>query len=536
MPAKSPGLTKQRGSSAVAGGTSAQAAGAPAHRHLGLALVVIAAAQLMVVLDATIVNVALPTIRAALSFSDNGLEWVVNAYALTFGGFLLLGGRAGDLLGRRRVFIVGILLFAAASLFGGLATSQAWLLTARAVQGIGAAIVAPTALSLVTTTFPEGPRRNRAMGVYAAMSIGGAAVGLLAGGILTTYASWRWVFFVNVPIAIVAALLAPRVLAESERRTGRFDLAGAITATGGLAALVYGLSSAASSRNGVSHWGDTKVLASLAAAVVLLASFVIIESRSQHALLPLRIFRNRDRTGANLLLLCVGTAMFGLFFFLTIFVQTVWDYSPIKTGVAYLPMVAAIMAMAGVSSQLVGRIGARPILIAGSAIAAGGMFWLSRITEHSSYAGGLLGPMLVTAAGLGMLFMPLMLVALSRVDERDAGVASSLVNTGQQVGGSIGLAILGTVAWTVVASTARHSAAVAKATAARAAAAGHALHPTAAQIAAYQKAITDHSLAVGFSRGFEVSAGVMALALVITLLVIRVKKADLAGVQPPMMA
>jgi len=536
MPAKSPGLTKQRGSSAVAGGTPAQGASAPAHRHLGLALVVIAAAQLMVVVDATIVNIALPTIKAALGFSDNGLEWVVNAYALTFGGFLLLGGRAGDLLGRRRVFISGILLFALASLFGGLATSQAWLLTARTVQGIGAAIVATTALSLVTTTFPEGPRRNRAMGVYAAISIAGAAVGLLAGGILTTYATWHWIFFVNVPIAIAAALLAPRVLAESERRSGRFDLAGAITGTGGLAALVYGLSSAAATGNGGSHWGAANVLASLAAAVVLLASFVIIESRSEHALLPLRIFRNRDRTGANLLLLCVGTAMFGMFFFLTIFVQTVWGYSPIKTGVAYLPMVAAIMAMAGVSSQLVGRIGARPILIAGSVIAAGGMYWLSRITEHSSYAGGLLGPMLVTAAGLGMLFMPLMLVATSKVSEHDAGVASSLVNTGQQVGGSIGLAILGTVAWTVVASTARHSVAAAKATAAKAAAAGHALHPTAAQIAAYQKAITDHSLAVGFSRGFEVSAGVMALALVITLLVIRVKKADLAGVQPPMMA
>ena len=541
MPAKSPGLTRQP-RAAVATRTAAESAtagagsdGTPAHRHLGLALVVIAAAQLMVVVDATIVNIALPTIRAALGFSDNGLEWVVNAYALTFGGFLLLGGRAGDLLGRRRVFIGGIFLFALASLLGGLATDQAWLLTTRAIQGVGAAIVAPTALSLVTTTFPEGPRRNRAMGVYAAMSIGGAAIGLLAGGILTTYASWRWVFFVNVPIAIAAAMLAPRVLAESERQTGRFDLAGAITGTGGLAALVYGLSSAASSSNGVSHWGDAKVLVSLAAAVVLLAAFVIIESRSEHALLPLRIFRSRDRTGANLLLLCVGTAMFGMFFFLTIFVQTVWGYSPIKTGLAYLPMVAAIMAMAGVSSQLVGRIGARPILIAGSVISAGGMFWLSRITEHSSYAGGLLGPMLVTAAGLGMLFMPLMLVALSRVSDRDAGVASSLVNTGQQVGGSIGLAILGTVAWTVVASTARHSAAVAKAAAAKAAAAGHAIHSTAAQTAAFQKAVTDHSLAVGFSRGFEVSAGIAVLALIITLIMIRVTRKDLEGVQQPMM-
>src|SRR6266702_1318401 len=411
-------------------------ANAPAHRHLGLALVVIATAQLMVVLDATIVNVALPHVQRALGFSGSGLEWVVNAYALTFGGLLLLGGRAGDVLGRRRVFIAGIILFSAASLFGGFATTQAWLLGARALQGVGGAIVAPAALSLITTTFPEGPRRNRAMGVYAAMSIGGAAVGLIAGGLLTTYASWRWVLFVNVPIGIVVALMAPRAFAETERNPRRFDLPGAITSTLGLAALVFGLSNAATSPNGVSHWGDTKVVVSLAAAVVLLVSFVIIESRSSHALMPLRIFSNRSRSGAYLIMLCVGTAMFGMFFFLTIFVQTVWGYSALKTGIAYLPMVGTIMLMAGVSSQLVGRIGARPLLIAGSAITAGGMFWLSRITEHSTYAGGLLGPMMVTAAGLGMLFMPITLVALSRVEDRGAGLASSLLNTGQQVGGA----------------------------------------------------------------------------------------------------
>jgi EmrB/QacA subfamily drug resistance transporter len=526
---------QQPAGAAVLDGSGAGPGAAPAHRHLGLALVVIAAAQLMVVLDATIVNVALPHIQSALGFSGSGLEWVVNAYALTFGGFLLLGGRAGDILGRRRVFIAGIAVFALASLAGGLATSQEWLLTARTIQGLGAAVVAPTALSLITTTFPEGPRRNRAMGVYAAMSIGGAAIGLLVGGVLTTYASWRWVFFVNVPIAIVVALMAPRVLGESERHTGRFDLPGAITGTGGLAALVYGLSSAATTANGVSHWGDTKVLASLGAAVVLLGAFLFIESRSKHALMPLRIFSNRDRSAAFLILLCVGTALFGMFFFLTIFVQSVWGYSPIKTGVAYLPMIAAIMGMAGASSQLVGRIGARPLLIAGSTFAAGGMFWLSRITEHSSYTGGLLGPSILTGAGLGMLFMPLTLVALSKVADRDAGLASSLVNTGQQVGGSIGLAVLGTVAWTVVANTARHSVAAAHAAAAKAAAAGHAITPTHAQLAQAQKAITDHSLAVGFSRGFEVSAGIALLALIITLVMVRVTKEDLAGITPPMM-
>ncbi len=508
----------------VTGRATPGATAAGPARHLGLALVVIATAQLMVVLDATIVNVALPDIQHALGFSGSGLEWVVNAYALTFGGLLLLGGRAGDILGRRRVFIAGIILFSLASLLGGFANSESWLLAARAVQGVGGAIIAPTALSLVTTTFPEGPPRNRAMGVYAAMSIGGAAVGLIAGGLLTTYLSWRWVLFVNVPIGAAVALLAPRAISgESQRNSGRFDLPGAITSTLGLAALVYGLTSAATTPNGVSHWGDTKVLISLTAAVVLLASFIIIEMRSEHALMPLRIFRNRNRSGAYLIMLCVGTAMFGMFFFLTIFVQTVWSYSALKTGVAYLPMVGTIMAMAGVSAQLVPRIGARPLLLAGSAITTGGMFWLSRINEHSSYAGGLLGPMMVTAAGLGMLFMPLTLVALSKVDDRDAGLASSLLNTGQQVGGSIGLAALGTVAWTIVANTARSSAA----SVAAATKAGHPPHGTVAQV---QAAIYNHALSAGFSRGFEVSAGIALLAFLVVLVSIRVRRADLAGV------
>jgi EmrB/QacA subfamily drug resistance transporter len=502
---------------ARAGGASADG-----HRKLGLALLVIATAQLMVILDATIVNVALPDIQKAFGFSGTGLEWVVNAYALTFGGLLLLGGRAGDILGRRRVFIAGIILFSLASLLGGFATTQAWLLAARAIQGAGGAIIAPTALSLITTTFPEGQPRNRAMGVYAAMSIGGAAVGLMAGGLLTTYLSWRWVLYVNVPIGAVVALLAPRALTESPRRRGRFDLPGAITSTLGLVALVYGLTSAATSPNGVSHWGDTKVIVSLTAAVALLATFVVIEVRSEHALMPLRIFRNRDRSAANLIMLCLGTAMFGMFFFLTIFVQTVWGYSALKTGIAYLPMIAAIMVMAGVSAQLVTRIGARPLLLAGTAISGGGMFWLSRISEHSTYTGGLLGPMLVTGAGLGMLFMPLTLVALSRVSDRDAGLAASLPNVGQQVGGSIGLALVGMVAWTVVANTARSSAA----SAAAAVTAGRPPAGTAAQIKA---AIYDHALSVGFSRGFEVSAGIMLLALIVTIVAIRLTREDLAG-------
>ena len=497
-------------------------------RRPGLALAVIATAQLMVVLDATIVNVALPHIQRALSFSGTGLEWVVNAYALTFGGLLLLGGRAGDLLGRRKVFIAGIVLFSLASLAGGFATTQAWLLTARAIQGAGAAIVAPTALSLVTATFPEGQARNRAMSIYAAMSVAGGSAGLIAGGLLTTYLSWRWVLFVNVPIGAVVALAAPRALAETPSHRGRFDLPGAITGTGGLAALVYGLSNAATSPNGVSHWGDTKVVASLAAAVVLLAAFVLTEMRSRNALLPPRIFGNRDRSGAFVIMLCVGTALFGMFFFLTIFVQSVWGYSALKTGIAYLPMMAAIMATSGASAQLIPKIGARPLLITGSAAAAAGMFWLSRIGEHSSYAAGLLGPTLVAGAGLGLLFMPLTLVALSRVPDADAGVASSLLNAGQQVGGSIGLAVLGTVAWTAVANSVRSQLTAAAAAAAKA---GHPVPAAAGR--SVPAAIYQHALATGFSRGFEVSAGIAVLALIVTLAAIRVRRADLDGSQPP---
>ncbi|HEU5420930.1 MAG TPA: MFS transporter [Streptosporangiaceae bacterium] len=523
------GATGSPGGTAVIDGRPGQQH-RPAQRHLGLALVVIATAQLMVVLDATIVNVALPDIQKALGFSGSGLEWVVNAYALTFGGLLLLGGRAGDILGRRRVFIGGIILFSLASLLGGFATSQEWLLAARAVQGVGGAIVAPTALALISTTFPEGPPRNRALGVYAAMSIAGAAVGLMAGGLLTTYLDWRWVLFVNVPIGALVALLAPRAVSDDRSRRlrgSRFDLPGAVTSTVGLAALVYGLSSAATTANGVNHWGDAKVIVSLIISVVMLGSFLLIETRSKHALMPLRIFRNRSRSGAYLVMLCVGTAMFGMFFFLTIFVQEVWGYSALKTGVAYLPMVAVIMAMAGVSAQLVPRIGARPLLIAGSAVAAAGMFWLSRIDEHSTYAGGLLGPMLLTAAGLGTVFMPLTLVALSKVEDRDSGLASSLLNTGQQVGGSIGLAVLGTVAWTVVANTARSAAEHARSVAA--AAGGAPVSPE--QAAQAKTEILHHAMATGFSRGFEVSAGIMVLALIVTLVMVRVTRRELEGVQ-----
>ena len=525
LSATSPDTGQTRVVSNAAASSATVSAGPP--RRLGLALAVIATAQLMVVLDATIVNVALPHIQTALGFSGSNLEWVVNAYALAFGGLLLLGGRSGDLLGRRRIFIFGILLFSLASLLGGFATTQEWLLGARVLQGVGGAFAAPTALSLIAVTFPEGQPRNRAMGVYAAMSVAGGAVGLIAGGLLVQYLDWRWVFWVNVPIGLVVAFFATRVLPESERRRGAFDLPGAITGSLGLASLVYGLSSAATSPNGVSHWGDTKVIVSLVASVVLLVAFGFIEVRSKHALVPMRVLRNRNRTGAYLIMLCVGTALFGMFFFLTIFVQSVWGYSALGTGIAYLPMITMVMVASGIASQLVSRIGARPLLLAGTAIATGGMFWLSRITENSHYASGLLGPMLVTALGMGLTFVPLSLVALAKVANNDTGVASSLLNTGQQVGGAIGLAILGTVAWSAVANSI-HSQAAAAAAAAKHAA----VHLSVAQQAAAQKAITAHAYSVGFSKGYLVSAGIALLALIITVVAIRVKREDLAGVNP----
>ncbi len=508
---------------AASNATATPSQGAPT-RRLGLALAVIATAQLMVVLDATIVNVALPHIQTALHFSGTNLEWVVNAYALAFGGLLLLGGRSGDLLGRRRIFIAGILLFSLASLVGGFATNEAWLLIARVLQGVGGAFAAPTALSLIAVTFPEGPARTRAMGVYAAMSIAGGGIGLMAGGLLVEYASWRWVLFVNVPIGLVVAFLAARVLPESTRRRGQFDLPGAITGSLGLGALVYGLSYAATTPDGVSHWGDTKVIVSLVAAVVLLVAFGFIEVRSKQPLVPMRVLRSRDRTGSYLISLCVGTSLFGMFFFLTLFVQNVWGYSALKTGIAYLPLIGMVIVASGVASQLVTRIGARPLMLAGSILSTAGLFWLSRINENSHYVSGLLGPMLVTALGMGLIFVPLSLVSLSRVADSDAGVASSLLNVGQQIGGSIGLAILGTVAWSAVA-TSIHSQV--------AAAAKHvAGHLSAAQQAAATRVITDHAYSVGFSKGYVVSAGIALLGLVITVLAIRVKKDDLAGINP----
>jgi predicted MFS family arabinose efflux permease len=350
----------------------------------------------------------------------------------------------------------------------------------------------------------------------------GSAMGLLLGGILTTYASWRWVFFVNVPIGILVAVAAPRVLAESRRRPGRIDVAGAVTGTGGIALLVYGLSKAAAGPDGVSHWGDAQVLASLAASVVLLVSFVLIERRSSRPLLPMRVLADRNRSGAYLIMLCVATGLFALFFFLTLFIQDVLGYSAIHTGIAYLPFAVGVVVASGLASQLVPRIGARPLIVAGAAMVAGGMFWFSRLTEHASYGGQLLGPQLVSSFGLGLVFVPLALVALHNVAEQDSGVASSVLNAAQQVGGAIGLALLGTVAWTTVADSVRT----------QVAAAAKSGQPLPKPGTAPPASIYDHALTVGFPRAFEVAAGIGLLAVLIAIATIRVRRQELSGAVP----
>ena len=409
-------------------------------KHLGLALAVICAAQLMIILDSTIVNVALPTIHKALDFSTANLEWLITAYSLTFGGLLLFGGRTGDLFGKRKMFMVGIGIFAFSSLLGGFATTDLWLIVTRAMQGVGGAIAAPTALSLITVNFAEGPHRNRAMGVYAAMAGGGGAIGLLLGGILVDLVSWRWIFFVNVPIAIGILILAPRALNESATTTGHLDVPGALSATGGMLALVYGLSNTASH-----SWTATSTLVSLALAVILLSIFVVVETRTAEPLMPLHIFANRNRSAVYAMMLCIGTALFSMFFFLTQFLQNVLGWSAMRTGFGFLPMTIGLMGAAILASRLVGRIGIRIPLLVGPGLAVVGLALLSRLQVTSGYI-DILVPLIVVAVGMGFSFVPLTLTAVSGVAPNEAGLASALLNTTQQVGGSLGLAVLSTVA------------------------------------------------------------------------------------------
>ena len=492
-------------------------------RHLGLALVVIATAQLMIVLDATIVNVALPHVQRSLGFSGSGLEWIVTIYALSFGSMLLLGGRLGDIYGRRRVFITGIAIFTVGSLLGGFSTTQWWLLAARALQGSGAALAAPTALALIATTFPMGPPRTRALGIYAGMSGAGGAIGLLLGGVLTTYLSWRWVLFVNVPIGIAVLVLAPIALVTSTRLKKRLDIPGVLTSTAGLALLVYSLTHAAAGQDGVSHWGEWQTLASLAAAGVLLVSFVLIELRTHHPELPLHLLRSRRRSGAYIISLLLGTSLFALFFFLTIYVQTIWGYSPIRAGLSWLPFPVVIIVVSTLVARVLAvRVGVKPLILAGPLLTSAGFLWLSRLSPTGSYLTHLLPGMLLVSAGMGLLFVPLTLMIVSHLKDEDAGAASGLFNIGQQIGGSIGLAAIGTLAWTAVAGSvktqmaavAAHAAGGAAAQAGSAAAGGAAASSTSGGL---PPTVFANALTHGFSLGLEVAGGVIFAGFLVAL-------------------
>jgi EmrB/QacA subfamily drug resistance transporter len=414
-------------------------------RSKWLALALLASAQFVVVLDASIVNVALPSIGKDLNFSRDNLSWVVNAYTLMFGGFLLLGGRLADLLGRRRMFIAGLGLFAVASLAGGLAQSELWLIVARGVQGLGAALLSPAALSIVTTTFREGSERNTALGVWGAVAGSGGAAGVLLGGMLTEWAGWQWVLFVNVPITAVAAFLAPRLLQESRdtSSTRHFDVAGAVTVTAGLAIGVYALVDA--NRAG---WTSAQTLGLGALSLALLAAFVVIEQRvSKAPLVPFRIFRLRSLRGSDIVGLLIGMSLFAMFFFISLYLQQVLGYSALRTGFAYLPLALTIIVSAGVASQLVTRIGFKPTLILGLLFVTGGLVWFSQVSAPGgTYLGDVLFPSLLAAIGLGLSFVSVTIGAVMGTKPDEAGLASGLINTAQQVGGALGLAILSAIA------------------------------------------------------------------------------------------
>jgi EmrB/QacA subfamily drug resistance transporter len=415
-----------------------------AEKSKNLALMLLAMTQFVLVIDASITNVALPSIGRALSFSQADLSWVVNAYTLTFGGCLLLGGRLADLLGRRRMFMSGLVVFSLASLAGGVAQSEAWLIVARAAQGLGGAIVSPAALSIITTTFAEGAERNRALGVWGAVAGAGGASGVLLGGILTTSLSWRWVLFVNVPIGLACALLAPRVIGESraESRVRSLDLPGAAAVTGGLALLVYALVDAVNV-----GWGSTATIVKLAGAVVLLASFLVIETRHRAPLMPFSIFRLRTLRAADTVALLIGMSLFSMFFFISLYMQQVLHYSALRTGLSYLPLAVGIIIAAGSASAAVSRLGVKPVLISGLLLIAGALLWFSRVpATGGSFAANVLGPSLLAAFGLGLSFVPVTIAAMTGTRPHEAGLASGLLNTAQQVGGALGLALLATVA------------------------------------------------------------------------------------------
>ena len=449
-------------------------------------------AQLMVILDATVVNVALPHIQTGLNFSSTSLSWVMNGYTLAFGGLLLLGGRAGDILGRRRMFMAGIVIFTLASLAGGLATSAGMLLAARAVQGVGGALASPAVLALVVSGFAEGRERLRALAIYSAVVTGGSSLGLVLGGMITQWVSWRWVLFINVPIGIAVAVLAPLFVAETPRQPGRFDLPGAVTSTAGVAALVYAFIRAAS--NG---WGDRVAIASFAAGVLLLVAFVLNETRVPQPITPLRLFADRGRAGSFAVRLLLVAGMFGMFFFLTQFLQDVLGFGALTTGIAFLPMTVLLFAVSRLMPRLLPRVGGYRLMLIGMTPVVIGMAWLSRVSPETSYWSGVFGPMVLLGAGMGAVFVPLTTASLAGVRPQESGAASSLVNVMQQLGGSVGLAVLVAVFGTAVRSASAH--------------------PVAGLSAAAQHA---HVLAHGMATAFGLAAifDVAALALIAVLL------------------
>ena len=470
-----------------------------------LALGVIALSQLMVILDATIVNIALPQAQAALGISDADRQWMVTAYALPFGALLLLGGRIADYVGRKRILIISLSGFALASALGGAAQVGWQLFIARALQGAFAAMLAPAALSLVTVTFSAAKERAKAFAVFGAISGGGAAVGLLLGGVLTEYASWRWCLFVNIPVAIIAVVLAIPVLKESKVEGGtHYDIPGAVLATAGLGALVWACTQPAEH-----GWGSINTLGWFAASVVLLIGFVVVEARSTSPLLPLRIVENRNRAGAYVVGLLVGAGLFAVFLFLTYYMQGVLQYTPIQAGVGFLPFSAGIIIGAGIGSQLTIKVGPRFVVPAGLAMALVGMLWLSRISLETTYFGTILPATLVIAIGMGFIFMSTTNVALVGVNHDDAGVASAVVSTTQQIGGSIGTALLNTIAATATAAFLVSN-------------------PPTGQTPQEMGAAVAASQVHGFGVAFTWSAIIFSMAIVASLILINAGKDDVA--------
>lgn len=506
--------------------------------HPGLTLLIIAGTQLMIVLDGTIVNIALPKMGDYFGKNQTDMTWAINAYTLAFGGLLLLGGKAGDILGRRRMFMLGLALFTIGSFLGGLAHNFQFLIFGRIIQGIGGAIASPTALSLITTEFDEGPERTRAFAVFSAVAGAGAALGLLLGGVLTEYLTWRWVLFVNVPIGVVLVAGAYVFLHESERLSGKFDWFGGLLSTVGMASLVYGFIHAASK-----GWSNGITVTAFVLAVVLLAAFAALEGKLSYAMMPLRTFRDKNRSGAYIVMLVIGAAMFGMFFFVTYFVQLVLGYSSLKSGLAFLPVAFVIGIAAQISASLLPRVGPRNLIIFGSVVMTGGLFWLSTISADSSYAGHLLPSLLVMSFGIGSIFVPLTTVAVAGVEPHEAGLASALLNVGQQVGGSIGLSVLTTVFATASTSEGKHQGkvlgALVQSGKEQPTVLQHFLqlsHQATSSVKASAGALTDPSatrafhevLAHGSSRGFLTAAIFAVVAVLVTVTMITTGKDEVA--------